>query len=98
MHCNDPMQVYLTCIGDLQAYFGREPHRIELPADASIAALYLAIDERWGKGLPPYLWDPERRRFKGPVYLIIDGKIVSDVSTPLQDGAQVKLMKALAGG
>lgn len=92
------MKVILASIGDLRDYFGREPLEIQLPEGATVDTLYRAIAARWGSSLPPYLWDGEKSRFKGPVYLIQDSKILSNDASPLRDGEKITIMKALAGG
>lgn len=60
--------------------------------------LLLEIDRRWGNDLPTYLWDPAKKQFRGSVYFLIDKEVVQDLRTPLNDGLQVELMKALVGG
>ena len=92
------MKIRLKSIGDLRDYFGREPQEIELPADASVRALLAAIGERWGSALPPYLWDPEKGQFRGAVFLLADQHVIQDMETPLRDGQEIVLMRALSGG
>lgn len=92
------MKVYLKSIGDLRDYFGRAPQEIEVPEDATFRLLLTVIDERWGSSLPPYLWDAQKRNFKGAVYFVLDKRVVQDLDTPLHDGQEVILMKALSGG
>jgi len=92
------MKVYLRSIADLRDYFGRAPQEIELEEAATLQDLLLAIDRRWGGNLPSYLWDPAQKQFRGPVYFLIDQEVVQDMRTPLQDGLQIDLIKALVGG
>lgn len=92
------MKIYLRSIADLRDYFGRAPQEIELEETATLQDLLLAIDSRWGKDLPSYLWDPAKKQFRGPVYFLIDQEVVQDMRTPLKDGLQIDLMKALVGG
>ncbi len=92
------MKVYLKSIGDLRDYFGREPQEIELPADAPFRELLTIIAERWGTALPPYLWDPEKRQFRGAVFFVVDKQVVQDMEMPLRDGQEIVLMRALSGG
>lgn len=92
------MKVVIKSIADLRDYFGREPVDLELPEGASLVDLLDAVAIRWGPGLPKYLWDAEKHRFRGPILLLIDKKVCLDLTTPLEDGQEVIVMKALAGG
>lgn len=92
------MKILLRPIGDLRDYFGREPQEIELPDLAAVRDLLEVIAERWGSALPAYLWDAQRRAFRGAVYFVVDNKVLKDLDAPLRDGLEVTLLKALAGG
>lgn len=92
------MKVLLKPIGDLRDYLGREPQELLLADNAILQDLLNAISERWGESLPPYLWDSGKKKFRGPVYFVVDNKVIRDLNTPLQDGVEVILLKALAGG
>lgn len=92
------MEVTVKAIGDLREYFGREPHTVVLSESAVLNDLLLAIEERWGVGLPSYLWDFNSHQFRGPVLLVVDKKAVQDLNAPLKDGLQVSIMRAIAGG
>ncbi|MGB9586502.1 MAG: MoaD/ThiS family protein [Anaerolineales bacterium] len=92
------MKILLKPIGDLHDYFGREPLEIQLPDNAEAKDLLIAIGERWGSNLPMYLWDSQKCTFRGPVFLVVDSKVLKDPHTPLRDGQEVVLLKALAGG
>ncbi len=92
------MKVYLKSIGDLRDYFGREPQEFILPEEASAAHLLAGIEERYGKLIPAYMWDFEAHRFRGPIVLLVDKKVIQNFDTPLRDGLEVTLMKALMGG
>jgi hypothetical protein len=92
------MRITLKSVGDLAEYFGREPHTVELPEGSGADALLQVIQERWGGQLPAYLWDAGQARFRGPVYLVIGGKVVKDLRRPMPDVAEVRIIRALAGG
>jgi molybdopterin converting factor small subunit len=92
------MKIRLKSIGDLREYFGRDPQEIELPENAVIGDLFPMIEERWGSILPAYLWDREKKRFKGAVAMLIDKRVIHDFKTPLKDGMEIQLLKAIAGG
>jgi sulfur carrier protein ThiS len=92
------MKIRLTSIGDLRDYFGHEQQEIELDSGATIQDLLLVIDDYWGTVLPPYLWDTREKRFRGPVFFLINKEVVQDMQTPLQNGLEVLIMRALVGG
>ena len=92
------MKVIVRAIGDLRDYLGRGSQEIELSEDACVRDLLLAIEIRHGAGLPGYLWDFQKHQFRGPVVLVVDKKAVQDFNTPLKDGLEITVMKAIAGG
>ena len=92
------MKVYLKSIGDLRDYLGREPREIELPPGALFGELLALIGERWGRALPPFIWDAEKQQFRGAVFFVVDKQVVQDMSMPLKDGQEIALMRALSGG
>ena len=92
------MKVIVRAIGDLREYLGREPQEIELAANSSAQDLLLAIELRHGAGLPGYLWDFQKHQFRGPVVLVVDKKAIQDFETELEEGSEITVMKAVAGG
>jgi molybdopterin converting factor small subunit len=92
------MKIRLKSIGDLREYFGREPQEIELPDNAVMGDLFPVIEERWGAVLPAYLWDKDKQRFRGAVALLVEKRVIHDFKTPLKNGMEVQLLKAIAGG
>lgn len=92
------MKIFLTSTGDLRDYFGRDPQEIVLTENATLRDLLLEIGNRWGRKLPPYLWDQSKNIFRGSVFFLIGKEVVQDTNLPLSDGLQITLMKALVGG
>jgi sulfur carrier protein ThiS len=92
------MKVIVRGIGDLAEYFGKEPREVELPKDGRVRDLLQVIEQHWGAGLPAYLWDFEKHRFRGPVALVMNNKAVQDPDAVLEDGIEIRIMRAIAGG
>jgi molybdopterin converting factor small subunit len=92
------MKVTLKAIGDLREYLGREAWVVELADPACIRDLLERIEQDWGAGFPAYLWDFEKHQFRGPVFVVINKKAVLDLDAPLQDGTEVQILRAIAGG
>jgi molybdopterin converting factor small subunit len=92
------MNITVKGIGDLAVYFGKEPREVELPDHACVRDLLQRIEQYWGTIFPPYFWDYEKHQFRGPVILVINKKAVQDLNTPLQNGVEVRIIRAVAGG
>lgn len=92
------MNVIIKGIGDLKDYFGKEPQIVELPQNGLVRELLKCIEAQWGTRFPPYLWDFEKHQFRGPVYLVVNSKVVEDLDTKLQEGVEIRIMRAIAGG
>ncbi len=92
------MKVYVKSIGDLREYLGREPQAMELPEGARFGELLALIGERWGGVLPPFIWDADKQQFRGAIFFVIDKQVVQDMATPLQDGQEIRIVRALSGG
>ncbi|MGZ6317073.1 MAG: MoaD/ThiS family protein [Anaerolineales bacterium] len=92
------MKVYLKSIGDLHEYIGRGPQEIDLPDGARFGQLLALIGQRWGKSLPPFIWDADKQQFRGALFFVVDKQVVQDMDMPLKDGQEVLLMRALSGG
>jgi sulfur carrier protein ThiS len=92
------MNVVIKGIGDLKDYLGKEPREVELPQNARVKDLLMSVEQHWGSGFPPYLWDFEKHQFRGPIVLVINKKAVQDLESLLQDGIEISIMRAIAGG
>ena len=92
------MHAIVTGIGDLKEYLGKGPWEVKLPEGACSRDLLQRIEARWGNNFPPYLWDSEQHQFRGPVFLVVNGKVLQDMDAPLQDGMEICIMRAIAGG
>lgn len=92
------MLIRLRVFGALERYLGGDHHEVELPQGATVRDLMDLIDERWGDELPSQFWDPEMKRFKGPVLIMSEGVDVLDQDMPLADQQQLMLLVSLSGG
>lgn len=92
------LKVTFRSVADLREYFGREPVELQLAEDATLHSLLQVIAQRWGPQLPAYMWDAQQNVFRGPILLLVNKKVVLDLSTALRDGQEVTVMHALAGG
>ncbi len=92
------MRITFKSIGDLRDYFGREPQEIEFQENSVLKDVLGWITEHYEATLPAYMWNAQEHQFRGPVVLIINKKVATDMNTPLTDGLEVTVMKALVGG
>ncbi len=92
------MKVIIKGIGDLADYLGKEPREVELQKEARVRDLLQAIEQNWGAGLPPYLWDFAKHQFRGPVVLVMNNKAVQNLDALLQEGSEIRILRAVAGG
>ena len=92
------MRIRLKTVGDLREYFGKAPQEIALADGASFADLQALIGSRWGAGLPRYMWDIEKQKFRGAVFFVLDKHVVQDLDTRLENGGEVMLVRAISGG
>ena len=92
------MKITFVSVADLREYFGRAPVELQLPAGATLRDVLAEVDQRWGAQLPGYLWDREQQSFRGPIFLLLNKKVVRDFGAALCDGQEVVVMHALAGG
>ena len=92
------MTVLLRAFGLLKRYLGEERQEIELAEGATLKDLMDTIDSRWGRALPPHVWDSVHKQFHGSVIIMLNNKAVKALNTPLADNQEVLLLKAVVGG
>lgn len=71
---------------------------LTLKDQATVADLYNTIGESLGDKLPESIWNREKSRFRGPVLLVSDGKLIRDEAIRLYDGQKIELRRYLVGG
>ena len=92
------MKIRVTAFGQIKRYIENYCGKISLPDDARLADLLHYIDRHWSKELPEYLWNKDKKQFRGPVVIMVGNQAVTDHDTVLCDGQEVKLYKVLVGG
>jgi molybdopterin converting factor small subunit len=92
------MKVIVRGIGDLKEYFGKEPRELVVAENANVKALLVCIEQQWGAGFPAYLWDYNKHQFRGPIFLVVNKKVIQDPNSQLEDGVEISIVRAVAGG
>lgn len=92
------MKVILNINGYLNTFFEEGCYEFKLEDDATLADLMAAIDCRFGESIPKSVWSRENKKFRGPVSISINQKIVKDHSFPLEDEQRISISRFLVGG
>ncbi|MBI2907271.1 MAG: MoaD/ThiS family protein [Chloroflexi bacterium] len=91
------MKAFVSLLGIIGEYAGSGNLELDVEEGATVGDLLGEIGDRVGGGMPPDLWDPERRAFSPMVSVFLDGKDAED-SAPLREGSEVILLSMIAGG
>lgn len=92
------MIVVLRVFGNLHNYFGGSKFYIELQEGASLRDLLDSIAMRWGRALPPHVWDAEENKFNLGVLLSDGQNDFTDERILLSNMQEIYLTLPLAGG
>jgi hypothetical protein len=92
------MIVVFRVLGSVDKYFGGSKFTIELQEGASLRDFLDSIAMRWGRALPPRMWDAEGNKFK-PGVLIYDGQNdLTDERIILVNMQEIFLTLPMSGG
>jgi hypothetical protein len=92
------MKIGIAFCGPLARYAGLEKSEIELPGTARFEDLLSEIGRRFGKNMPPIIWDTDRANFTHHVCALKGSKILSDLKEPLSNGEKIKFFLIMVGG
>jgi hypothetical protein len=92
------LEVQLQTSGIMRDYFPYAQFTLALKDEATLADLYKKIGESIGDKLPEAIWNREKSRFRGPVLLTSNGKLIREEATQLHDGQKIELRRYLVGG
>ena len=92
------MTVRIRGLGPFRSIFGEQAHPLTLPSGDRLQEVMRAVQDKWADMLPPQLWDHEKCTARHPVVLIVEGRRVTDMNTPLQENQEVIIMKVSVGG
>jgi sulfur carrier protein ThiS len=92
------MRVFVKALGQMKRFLGEESREIELPEEATVRDFLGFLHENWREHFPDYLWDAKQRRFRGPVIIMVDRRVVRDPDTRLSERCEIELHKVLVGG
>jgi hypothetical protein len=84
--------------GIIKKYFPHAQFELNLKDQATLADLYNKIGESLGDKLPEAIWNHQKSRFRGPVLITSNGKLIRDDATRLQNGQKIQLRRYLVGG
>ena len=92
------MDVKVHLLGILPQYFQTSSLNLNLAGTPTLADLCLEIGRRFGKNLPPHLWDAERNAFAIPVFIRGKGRDLSAPAEALEEGEEIYILLPQAGG
>lgn len=92
------MQVLVHFAGLFRHYVGEKERVFDIPDGSSAGDLLRLIGNEYAARLPKNLWDEESGRFHRSIRLARNGSPTSDETELLQDGDDILLIFALAGG
>ncbi len=92
------MVIYFRASGYMRSHFKEEKYEIELNDNATIRDLFEEIHKLLGKNLSRAIWDHDKKCFRGPVMVKVDGSIERKDSYRLSDGQNVEISRLLVGG
>lgn len=92
------MTVRIRGLGPFRSIFGEQAQSINLSYGDRLKDLLRAVQGKWAYSLPSHLWDHENRTVKRPAVLMVEGKRVTDINTPLKENQEVLITKISVGG
>ena len=84
--------------GILADWVGVQTADFDLPENAALSDLLLAIGRRYRSHMPEQLWDDKTDSFAKQVRAKGSTKVYTDVDTPLEKGEDITFMLMIAGG
>ena len=91
------MKVTLEFKGAMENYYPDKRVDVCLPEAACLADLFQCIG-RLNPALPESIWHYGENRFRGPVLITSDGRVLRDKNEKLYTGQWVRLRRILMGG
>lgn len=92
------MQIRLQPTGTIQQHFPEEVMTFTLEDNATLFDLYNEIGYSIGSRLPKSIWNHEKNKFRGPVIIISDNRVLKNKDTLLRNNQLIKLKRVLVGG
>jgi hypothetical protein len=92
------MTVRIRGLGPFQKIFGEQAHFIKLSYGDRLEDLMQVVQEKWADSLPSRLWDHEKHTVVRSAVLMVEGKRVTDMNTPLEENQEVLITKVSVGG
>ena len=91
------MKVTLEFNGVMENYYPDKQVDVSVPESATLADLFQCIG-RLKPALPESIWHYGENRFRGPVLITSDGRVLRDKNEKLYTGQLVRLRRVLMGG
>lgn len=92
------MEVILKPVGFIEKFFPEKEIRLELANTATLADLYQIMGQLYGSDISAAVWNHKKSRFRGPVSVSADGRLLIKDDECLYDGQIIVFKRFLIGG
>ena len=93
------MIVTFNAAGYMKKYFPEEEYPIDImKKDATLADFFNELGNTKGAELPKAAWNKEKSRFRAPIMISIDGKVIKEETHPLYEGQHIAISFIISGG
>ena len=82
----------------MKKYFPEEKYTIDIMEGATLADFFNELGKTKGAGLSSAVWNREKSRFRRPVMINIDGKVIKEETYPLSEGQHISINFIIIGG
>lgn len=95
------IRVNLYTILGIKDIIGEREIEIDVPDNSNLSDLIAEIIKRWGNGISEVLLEPESKKVKAHLRLMVNGQDISfleGLDTKLNDGDEVMIFPPVSGG
>jgi len=92
------MDVILKISGTMERFFPEKKIRLVLKKEAVLSDLYQILGRLYGPKISVAVWNHKKNRFRGPVIISSDGRLLKSEHENLYDGQIIELKRFLIGG
>lgn len=92
------MKIIFYATGYMRTRLPEERYSMELDNNSTLGDFFDKLDDIMGGELGKAVWNREKKRFRGPVTVRVDGEVVKDESYCLKDNQSIEISRLLIGG
>jgi len=92
------MEVTLKISGTMERFFPEKKIRFIFKGEAVLSDIYQTMGLLYGSKISKAVWNHKKNRFRGPVIISSDGRLLKNDDEKLYDGQIIELKRFLIGG